>query len=165
MRNFRRSLVSCLWLTALLAMQIQAQTSDSRRIAPVYTDEWFYSRIPWFCVLGVLLGCIEAMIWLPRLLPSPHEDDMRRGLKHFRRALALSLLLLVTLVVIDISLLYRFGNRSHTFWDTLFQVGLSWRTFVLLLLSATSFLLVVAVWTRLFSVKCYRYMLIRRRVG
>jgi hypothetical protein len=162
MRKFRLVSISCFWLLVVVLHQAQAQTSDPNRIPPLYADEWFYDRIIWLSLFGAFFGFVEAAIWLPKRLSTPHGDDIRRGLKHFWRALGVAFLSSVAIVLIDILYVHRFGNRTHSFWDTLIQVGLSWQTFALLGLSAVSCLTVVAIWTRWISFNCYRYMLIRR---
>jgi hypothetical protein len=120
------------------------------------------NRIWYIAVVGASLGWLVAVLWLPRLSSLPHKDDNSRARGQFYIALILSIIGLAIYLIIDASFIYRFGRQTYTFWEAFLQVWLTWQTFVMLLLAALLFTLVVALWTRFVSNKPYRYMLISR---
>jgi len=149
------------WLNVVLLVGAPAAFGQSDKIPPVFIDEWFGNRILFFLFVGAVAGIVVALFWFPRLLPVPHRDDNERALKHFFGALAVVILFLAALALIDMSTVYEFGHRTYSFKDSFFQIFLTSQTFLILFIGASSFTLVMAVWTRL-GAKPYRYVLIRR---
>lgn len=149
------------WLIVALLAGTRAALGQSDKIPPVFIDEWFANRILFYLMVGAVAGIVVALFWFPRLLPVPHRDDNERALKHFFGALAVLMLILAALALIDISTVYEFGRRTYNLKDSFFQIFLTWQTFLILFGGASSFTLVMGVWTRL-SAKPYRYLLIRR---
>jgi hypothetical protein len=111
-------------------------------------------------IAGVVFGAIFVNLWLARYLSVPHQDDNRRARKLFYIALILTLVILALYLLIDAALIYRFGRLTYTFWEAFLQVWLTWQTMVMLLAAAICFTLVVAIWTRFFTSRPYKYMLI-----
>lgn len=144
--------------TILLAATARAQAG---RIPPEYIEDWFSNRLSYVALLGVIMGALVATAWLPGLLPAPHANDVGRARRRFVLALILSILLLALLLLLDVSMNYRFGARSYSFGEYFFQVWMTWRAIILLLLGAACFTIVVAIIARAGS-RFYRYMLIPR---
>jgi hypothetical protein len=161
MRRSRFVVNAALSAAAVAAAPARAVFAQAGRIPPEYIEDWFSNRASYAAVFGVLAGVLVALAWLPRLLPAPHANDVGRARRRFYFGLLLSTLILWALLLLDVSMNYRFGTRSYNFSEYLFQVWLTWRSFVLLLLGALCFTLVVALVARAGS-RFYRYMLIPR---
>jgi hypothetical protein len=159
----RSRLIRNVMLSAAVVAAAPARTvfAQAGRIPPEYIEDWFSNRLSYAALFGVVAGSLAATAWLPRLLPAPHANDVARARRRFYFALVLSTLILGALLLLDVSMNYRFGPRSYSFRDYLFQVWMTWRGIVLLLLGAAAFTFVVAIVTRVSS-RFYRYMLIPR---
>jgi hypothetical protein len=163
MRQARITQHIFLFVIVLTLLQVEAAFAQTNRIPPIHIDEWFANRVWYIAAAGALAGGLWAGFWLPRLFSSvPHQDDNRRARKRFYFAWASVVVAIAAYLLIDAALIYRFGRQTFTFWESFLQVWLTWQTFVMLLLSAIMFFLIVALWTRYVSNKPYRYMLISR---
>ena len=157
--GFVRKALLC--MTSVALAPAQTVIAQAGRIPPEYVEDWFTNRLSYAAAFGVVAGAVVAAAWLPRLLPAPHANDVARARRRFYFALIVSTLILGGLLLLDVSTNYRFGPRSYSFRDYFFQVWMTWRAVVLMLLGAAAFTFVVAVITRASS-RFYRYMLISR---
>src|SRR4051812_8352486 len=89
----------------LLAVLCQAVICQESRVPPRYVDEWYDQRFFAVLVAGAILGLLSAILWLPRLLPEPHSNDIRRARIHALLALAVSLVIISVTLLIDIDAL------------------------------------------------------------
>ena len=151
-----RSSILLLLIPLACAQQVLGQAS---RIPLRYIDEWYDSRMMPIVVLGALLGLIASVLWLPRLLPRPHQDDNRRARLHAAFALAVALLLVAGALLLDLNMIAQFGRQTYQFKELFFDAFLSRQTFIMLGLAAVAFAVVITLLTR-FGDKFYRYMII-----
>lgn len=108
-------------------------------------DEWFYSRLLWGILVGLIAGLVIGLADLCRL------KFEYKGALHINNRARRKLLVWIAvifgvgaiLLFLDAWLLYPFGVISLTFWDALTQVWSNYR--MLLVLFATIFLFVLAV--------------------
>ncbi len=125
-------------------------------------DEWFYSRLLWGALAGVLLGLLIGLAHLCRL-PFQYKgalninDRARRKLLVWAVAISIVVALLLLL---DAWLLYPFGTNSLSLSEALTQVWLNYRTLLILVATLSALVLLVALATRLKSDCRCRYALI-----
>ena len=148
--------LSALGLLLILCQVVVCQD----RIPPRYVDEWYDQRFFPVLAAGAMLGLLSAIIWLPRLLPVPHSNDIRRARLHSLLTLGVSLLIISLTLLIDINALSQFGRRTYEFKVLASDVFLSRQTFKMLGGFALTFAIVLVGWTRFLSEKFYRYMFI-----
>lgn len=125
-------------------------------------DEWFYSRLLWGVLGGALVGLLIGLAHLCRL-PFQYKGALNINSRARRKVLtwAGALFLVGAIVMLlDAWLLYPFGMMSLSFREALTQVWSNYRTLLILLATLTTFLLVIAVATRLKSDCRCRYAFI-----
>jgi hypothetical protein len=153
-------LTKLLYATAILLLISRAALGQASRVPPRYIDEWYDQRFFAVVTAGALLGALSVLLWLPRLFPLPHSNDLRRARTHAILALLASLLIIAGILLIDVNLLTQFGRQTYGFKSLLSDVFLSRQTFKMLGAAAITFALVLTLWTRFLSDKFYRYMII-----
>lgn len=152
-----KTFVSALGWIFVLCQVVVCQES---RIPPRYVDEWYDQRFLPVLVAGAILGLLSAILWLPRLLPVPHSDDIKRARIHSLLTLGVSLLIISLTLLIDINALSQFGRRTYDFKVLASDVFLTRQTFKMLGGFALIFAIVLIGWTRFLSDRFYRYMFI-----
>lgn len=144
------------------AFFILLQVTPAPRIAPVLVDKWFSDLVLWIVVLGAILGLLVAMVWLPRVLPVPQGDDVKRGRWRVLWGLLLSIVIVTGSLVLHSTYVYNFNNRTYPFSVVFADVLISANSFGLIILAVLSFLVVVSLCSRFVGKRSYRYMLIPR---
>jgi uncharacterized membrane protein YidH (DUF202 family) len=141
---------------------VQTVFAQVNRVPPRFIDEWYDRRLLPVIVTSALLGLLATLLWLPQLLPKPHQNDNRRARIHALITLGLSLLILAVGLLIDITQIAQFGNQTYQFKELFSDVFLSRQTVVMLGIAAIVFASVIILWTRFLSEKFYRYMIISK---
>lgn len=144
----------------LLVVLCQVAVCQESRVPPRYVDEWYDQRFLPVLVAGAILGLLTAILWLPRLLPEPHSNDIKRARIHALLALGASLVIISLTLLIDIDALSQFGRQTYEFKVLASDVFLTRQTIKMLAGSALTFAVVLIVWTRFLSDRFYRYMFI-----
>lgn len=147
-------------VTAVLLLMSNVAMGQGSKVPPRYVDEWYDQRFYAVLLAGCLLGVLVALLWLPRLLPVPHGNDIRHARLHAIIALILSSLIIAATLLLDINLVSQFGRQTYQFKDLFSDVFLTRQVFKLLGIAALAFVIVLTLWTRFFSEKFYRYMII-----
>lgn len=160
MHRSKWNLTTSISATLLILGSVQTAVAQTNRIPPVQIDDWYSKRFWWIVIIGAILGGVATVLWIQRLVPIPQGNDNWRARKHFVFALILAAALLGVLLLLDASLNHRFGNRSYTFSEVLFDVLITGQTLKMILAGAVGFTLAVAILTRFFGKRTYRYMLI-----
>jgi H+/Cl- antiporter ClcA len=131
-------------------------------VAKEALDEWFYSRLVWGLLIGVVAGIFVGLVHLCRL-----EFGFKGALNVNNRArrklllwVAVVFLIGATLLFLDAWLLYPFGTNSLSFWDALTQVWSNYRMLLVLFVTLVVFVLLVAIATRFKSDCRCRYAFI-----
>ena len=159
MRLLRLKIRSSILLILIPLICAQQALGQANRIPLRYIDEWYDSRMMSVVVLGAVLGLIASLLWLPRLLPRPHQDDNRRARLHAVMALVVALLIVAGMLLLDLNMMAQFGRQTYQFKELFYDAFLSRQTFTMLGLAAVAFVIVITLFTRL-SDKFYRYMII-----
>lgn len=125
-------------------------------------DEWFYSRLLWALVIGVIAGLVIGLVVLCRL---KFEVKGALHINHYARKnllmwTAIIVVLGAILLFLDAWLLYPFGTLSLTFSDALTQVWSNYRMLLVLMVTIITFVFVVALTTRFKSGCRCRYAFI-----
>lgn len=148
--RFTRKLSGMIWpfslmLAAPIIAYAQSDLVDAERI-----EDWFYSRLAWAAVLGVIAGALVGAAHLSRLkfpLNALHINGVAR--RRFGLWTVAVFVVGGLFLLIDAWLLYPFGNASLSFWDAIVQVWLNYRTLLVLVVVMGAFGLSVAVTTRI----------------
>jgi len=150
------------WVIAilfLLPMRVYAQDI----ISGDRLDEWFYSRLGWAFVLGLIISALIG-IYLSRLKISLGEYQANTKARNkFWLLLFLFLGIGAVLIFLDAFLIYDFGSGdsiSLTFPEAFGQVWLSYRTIPILLTAALAFYLGAALTTRFLPNSRWPYILL-----
>jgi len=141
---------SALWLASVLlivpvSVYAQGVILDVERL-----EDWFYSRLVWGAVIGLISGSLVGAFHLCRL-EFPINALHINGLARRRFGLWLILLFIIggILLLLDAWLLYPFGTASLTLSDAFVQVWLNYRTLLVLLTTVAASSAAVAVTTRI----------------
>jgi len=159
MRLLRLKFRNSILLILIPLICAQQALGQANRIPLRYIDEWYDSRMMMVVGLGAVLGFIASVLWLPRLLARPHQDDNRRARRHAFMALVVAVLVIAGLLLLDLNMVAQFGRQTYQFKELFFDAFLSRQTFIMLGLAAVAFGIIVTLLTRL-SDKFYRYMII-----
>lgn len=159
MRLLRLKIRNSILLVLIPLISAEQALGQTSRVPLRYIDEWYDSRMMPVLVLGAVLGLIASLLWLPRLLPRPHQDDNRRARLHAVIALAIAVLFVAGTLLLDLNMMAQFGRQTYQFKELFFDAFLSRQTFIMLGLAAVAFGIVITLLTRL-SDKFYRYMII-----
>ncbi len=125
-------------------------------------DDWFYSRLIWGALAGVILGLLIGLLHLCRL-SFEHKGALNINSRARRKLLIWAgaiVLVVAILLLCDAWLLYPFRSTSLSFSEALTQVWANYRTVLILITTLSMFLLFVAVATRLKSDCRCRYAFI-----
>lgn len=144
----------------ILIFAAQIVMGQASKIPPRYVDEWFGQRLLPSVIAGAVAGLLAALVWLPRLLPQPHSNDILRARLHALCALLGSIFVILGLLLVDISNLAQFGRQTYSLSDLVSNVLFSSQSIKLLGIAVVSFAIVFIVWIRFVSNKFYRYMII-----
>jgi hypothetical protein len=131
-------------------------------VAKEALDEWFYSRLLWCGLTGLVAGIVIGLVHLCRL-SFEYKGVLNVNNRARRRLLAWVATIFVVgaiLLFLDAWLLYPFGPMSLTFWDALTQVWLNYRMLLILFATLGLFVFVVAISTRFKSDCRCRYAFI-----
>jgi hypothetical protein len=148
------------FVTMALLLMSDTVMGQGNKVPPRYVEEWYDQRFYAVLIAGAVLGMIVALLWLPRLLPVPHGNDIKRARTHAVVALIVSSLIIAGTLLLDINLVSQFGRQSYQFKDLLSDVFLTRQVFEMIGVAALAFCVVITLWTRFFSEKFYRYMII-----
>jgi H+/Cl- antiporter ClcA len=157
-----------LLLLALILVPLSVHAQD---VTMEELDDWFYSRIAWWAVIGVFLGVVASLFHLCRLefkVRSSKDSDLSVD-GQARRKFGIWLLCIffaaAILLFLDAWLLYEFDEISLSGWDALGRVWANYRTLVIEIITLTTFALTVALVTRFKSDCRCRYAFIRGPQG
>ena len=149
-------------LSFVAALHLATEVFAQELVANEALDEWFYSRLVWGMVLGVIAGGVIGLMVLCRL-----KFEVQGALNINNRAqrrllvwVAIISVVGAVLLFIDAWLLYPFGSLSLTFSDALTQVWSNYRMLLVLIATVIVFVLVVAITTRFKSGCRCRYAFI-----
>ena len=141
---------SALWLASVLLLApvsvfAQGVILDAERL-----EDWFYSRLIWGAVIGLISGSLVGAFHLCRL-EFPINALHINGLARRRFGLWLIFVFIIggILLLLDAWILYPFSTASLTFSEALVQVWLNYRTLLVLFTAIATFSLSVAVATRI----------------
>jgi len=141
-----RLTVWLLIVSAILPVSIHAQVLvvDEERL-----EDWFYSRLAWGAVIGLIIGALAGAIHLCRL-KFPVSALHINGLARRRFGVWLIVIFIVggILLLLDAWRLYPFSSASLTFSQALVEVWLNYRTLLVLSTVLATFYVSVAVTTR-----------------
>ena len=161
--------MSLMALTKRFAMSISivilvhpATTFAQEVVAKEALDEWFYSRLLWGGVIGIIAGILIGLVHLCRL-SFAYKGALNINNRARRRLLTWAIAIFVVgaiVLFLDAWLLYPFGPMSLKFWDALTQVWLNYRMLLILFATLVIFVLVVAAATRFKSDCRCRYAFI-----
>jgi H+/Cl- antiporter ClcA len=161
MSTKRLRLILSLSLSFASVLHLPARAFAQELVANESLDEWFFSRLLWGALIGVIAGVVVGLGDLCRL-----KFEINGSLNinnHARRKLlfwiAIIFILGAIILFVDAWLLYPFGILSLTFSDAT-QVWLNYRMLLVLLATITVFILVVAISTRFKSGCRCRYAFI-----
>jgi hypothetical protein len=156
-----RSLVFFIFLVMFL-FQLPSSVLAQDLVAKEALDEWFYSRLVWGLLVGVVGGTVIGLADLCRL-----EFTYKGALNINNRArrkllvwVGVVFLLGTVLLFHDAWLLYPFGTTSLSFWDALTQVWSNYRMLLIVFVTLAVFVLLVAIATRFKSDCRCRYAFI-----
>ena len=153
------------WLLVVigaLALSNAGSVMAQEIVAKESLDDWFYSRLIWGALAGVILGFLIGLLHLCRL-SFEYKGALNINSRARRRLLvwaAAIILVVAILLLCDAWLLYPFGSTSLSFSEALTQVWANYRTVLILITTLSMFLLFVAVATRLKSDCRCRYAFI-----
>jgi H+/Cl- antiporter ClcA len=144
-------------------LQLPGRVLAQELVAKEALDEWFYSRLLWGLLVGVVAGIVIGLADLCRL------EFAYKGALHINNRARRKLLIWVVviflvgaiLLFLDAWLLYPFGTMSLSFWDALTQVWSNYRMLLILFVTLVVFVLLVAIATRFKSDCRCRYAFIR----
>lgn len=158
-RSLHRHLAILFWFSVLLQpMVVHAQEV----VAKESLDEWFYSRLLWGILVGIVAGIVIGLAHLCRL-SFEYKGALNINNRARRRLLAWATVIFAVgaiLLFLDAWLLYPFGTMSLTFWETLTQVWLNYRMLLILFATLVIFVLLAAIATRFKSDCRCRYAFI-----
>jgi hypothetical protein len=146
-RNIRPTRLAA-WLFFILALipaGVYAQVEvDTERL-----EDWFYSRLAWAAVIGLIIGALVGSLHLCRLA-FPINTIHINGLARRRFGVWLIVLFIAggILLLLDDWLLYPFSTASLSLSDALVQVWFNYRTLLVLLVALVTFYVSVAISTR-----------------
>ena len=147
-RNSLHTRLAALLLPVLamfpLCVYAQGLIVDDERL-----DDWFYSRLAWGALIGLIIGALVGALHLARLkfsVSSLHINGLAR--RRFGIWLIVVFVLVSILLQLDIWKLYPFSAASLTFSEALVQGWFNYRTFLVLLVVLATFSVSVAVTTR-----------------
>jgi len=158
--RFRSPLLAILALLFLL--KVPAKVFGQELVAREALDEWFYSRIVWGLIIGVVAGLVIGLADLCRLHFAYHGalNVNSRARKRLLIWAAIGFVLGAILLFLDAWLLYPFGTLTLGFWDVVTQVWSNYRMLIVLFTMLIVFVLVAAVATRFKSGCRCRYAFI-----
>jgi hypothetical protein len=147
-RRLRAAQFLAVFTAALMLLPTKALAQDS--VAKELLDEWFYSRLLWGAVVGLLLGLIAGLAHLCRLrfetgILQVNSQARRKFLAWLAAIFAVGAIVLF----LDAWLLYPFNSVSLQFWEAATQVWMNYRMLAVLLATLFMFTVAVAVATRL----------------
>ena len=138
------------WLLSLLVILPLTAYAQSEVVDPERVEDWYYSRLAWGVVLGLIAGALVGAVHLGRLkFPMNALDVNGLARRKFGLWLIGVFILGALFLLIDGWLLYPFGNASLSLGDAIIQVWLNFRTLLVLLAVLGAFGLSVAVSTRI----------------
>lgn len=147
-RRLRAAQFLAVFTAALLVLPSEVLAQDS--VAKELLDEWFYSRLLWGVVIGLLLGLVAGLAHLCRLHFETgilHVNSQARR-KFLRWLIGISAAGAIFLFL-DAWLLYPFSSVSLQFWEAATQVWMNYRMLAVLAVTLLMFTVAVAVATRL----------------
>ena len=150
-----------IWIS-IVALVAPVTVYAQDQVAKEALDEWFYSRLLWGALTGLVAGIAIGLAHLCRL-SFEYKGALNINNRARRRLLAWATVIFVVgavLLFLDAWLLYPFGPMSLTFWDTLTQVWLNYRMLLILFATLVIFVLVAAIATRFKSDCRCRYAFI-----
>ncbi len=156
--RFRLPLLATLALLFLPEVPVFAQELVAREAL----DEWFYSRIVWGLIIGVIAGLVIGLVDLCRL-SFAYRGALNVNSRARKRLLiwaASGFVLGTILLFLDAWLLYPFGALTLGFWDAVTQVWSNYRMLIVLFTMLIVFILVAAIATRFKSGCRCRYAFI-----
>ena len=161
MSTKRLRVILSLTVSFVGVLQLPARAFAQEVVANEALDEWFYSRLLWGAIVGVITGLLIGLADLCRL-----KFEVKGSLHINNRARRKLLIWIAIIFVcgaivlfIDAWLLYPFGVMSLTFFDATL-IWLNYRMLLVLLATIIVFVLVVAIGTRFKSGCRCRYAFI-----
>jgi hypothetical protein len=110
--------------------------------------QWFFDRLPFSAVYGVLAGTFVALLWLRRVKYVPENLSLDRQVRQrFVVALVFSLIVFAGAVWLDLWLFYSFENFVQSPVEALSETT-SLQTFVLIAIASLMFYVASFLWTR-----------------
>ena len=162
MSTGRLRLVLLPLLPVVILLQLPVSVFAQDVVAKEALDEWFYSRLLWGLLVGVVAGIAIGLADLCRL-QYPFKGALHINHRARRKLLvwvAVVFIVGAVLLFLDAWLLYPFGTMSLGFGDALTQVWSNYRMLVILLATLLLFVLTVAIATRIKSDCRCRYAFI-----
>jgi hypothetical protein len=157
----RLRVILLMTLSFVSVLHLPAKAFAQELVANESLDEWFYSRLLWGAVIGVITGLLIGLADLCRLKfavnGSLHINNRAR--RKLFIWIGIMFVFGAIILFIDAWLLYPFGILSLTFSDAT-QVWLNYRMLLILLVTITVFVFVVAIATRFKSGCRCRYAFI-----
>ena len=161
MSTRRLWVILSLTFTFVSVLNLPATAFAQEVVANEALDEWFYSRLLWGAVIGIITGLLIGLADLCRL-----KFEVKGSLHINNRArrklfiwIAIIFVCGAIILFLDTWLLYPFGVMSLTFFDATL-IWLNYRMLLILLTTIIVFVLVVAISTRFKSGCRCRYAFI-----
>jgi hypothetical protein len=143
-------------LAASLLLLVNTMGCEAGAVDPIKLDEWFYSRLLWMSLAAAIVGVLAAIFHLCRLSFPPGEYHAK---KQARKKFGIWLIIVLVCgsiwLIVDAWAIFQFDElTSLGFTQTLMNVFLNYRTFLVLLLGLLVFSIFVAFGTRFFKADC-----------